>query len=449
MVGPLLSVIILAAGKGTRMKSTTPKVLHKLAGIPLVEHVIRSAGKLSPEQIIIVTGPEGKAIACNYPETISVLQRERLGTGHAVQSAKAVLDPKSNDVLILFGDTPLVKTQTLLQMVEAKNAPNKPDLVVAGFEAKNPEGYGRIICENYNTPIAIVEHKDATEQQRQINLCNGGMMLVSNQHLFNLIEETTNNNANGEYYLTDVLGLAVAQGLKTALVMFSEHEVLGINSRKELAYAESVLQERLRVSAMDGGATLIDPQTTFLSSDTVIEQDVVIEPNVFIGPGVKIEANVTIKAFCHLEQCTISSGSVIGPFARLRPGAQIGEDCRIGNFVEVKNSTFSKGAKANHLSYVGDSEVGEKSNIGAGTITANYDGFNKHRTKIGDGVFIGSNSSLVAPVTIEDGALVAAGSTITSSVSANSLAVTRAAQREISNGGERFRKKASSAKNKK
>jgi bifunctional UDP-N-acetylglucosamine pyrophosphorylase / glucosamine-1-phosphate N-acetyltransferase len=442
MSKPQLSVVILAAGKGTRMKSKLPKVLHKLAGKPLVEHVIDAVRDLGPKETVLVLGPESEEVGALYPHTLSVIQYDRLGTGHAVSVTSEVLEGKDRDVLILFGDTPLVKTSTLNAMIDAKNSGSNVSLVVAGFEPADPLRYGRVKCDNYGQPQSIIEFKDASEEDRQIGLCNGGAMLVSGSDLFRLLKKTSNDNASGEFYLTDLVKLAADEGLGTAMVLFGEDEVLGINARSELAAAEKLLQQKLRQSAMDQGVTLIDPDTVYLSTDTVIGQDVIIEPNVFIGSGVQIESDTTIKAFSHLENARVGNGVQIGPFARLRPGAEIGDGCKIGNFVEVKNATFAPGAKANHLSYIGDAEIGSKSNIGAGTIFCNYDGINKHKTTLGDGVFIGSNSALVAPVTIASGALVAAGSTITRDVASNALAAARGPQKEIENGAQRFREKA-------
>jgi bifunctional UDP-N-acetylglucosamine pyrophosphorylase / glucosamine-1-phosphate N-acetyltransferase len=442
MTQPLLSVVILAAGKGTRMKSSMPKVLHKLAGKPLVEHVIDAVSDLNPSETVLVLGPESEEVGLLYPNTMPVIQHDRLGTGHAVSVTASVLENQERDVLVLFGDTPLVQSSTLERMIAAKNSDQNISLVVAGFEPEDPARYGRVKCNGNGQPQSIIEFKDATEEERTIGLCNGGAMLVAGSDLFRLLEKTNNKNASGEFYLTDLVSLAASEGLGTAMVLFGEDEVLGINSRSELAAAEKLLQEKLRNAAMEQGVTLIDPSTVYFSTDTVLGQDVIIEPNVFIGPGVEIASDTIVKAFSHLEQAKIGSNTQIGPFARLRPGAEIGDSCRIGNFVEVKNATFADGSKANHLAYIGDGDIGAASNIGAGTIFCNYDGINKHRTTLGDGVFIGSNSALVAPITIADGALVAAGSTITRDVSSNALAAVRGIQKEITNGAERFRDRA-------
>ena len=395
MTNQSIAAILLAAGQGTRMKSAKPKVLHALAGRPMILHLLDTVRSLNAAQSVVVVGPGMEEIgtAVGVP---TVLQQDRQGTAHAVAQARPVLKDFQGTVLVLYGDTPLITTATIEAMLERSAQAPRPAVVVLGFRPKHGGEYGRLVF-GANGLQAIVEYKDATPEQRAIPLCNSGVMAIDGRHLFSLIEKIGNDNAKGEYYLTDIVKLAVSQGLTATYVEADEEELLGVNSRAELAEAEALLQKRLRAKAMAGGVTLIDPATVTLNWDTELGQDVTIGPNVVFGPGVKVADDVEIRAFCHLEGVTIASGAQIGPFARLRPGAEIGENAHIGNFVEVKNGTIEAGAKVNHLTYIGDARVGEGANIGAGTITCNYDGFGKYRTDIGDGAFIGSNSSLVAP----------------------------------------------------
>ena len=424
------ALCLLAAGKGTRMRSDLPKVLHEVAGLPLLGHALKSAASLGPERTVVVTGHRAAQVAeaaeILAPGALSAEQSPQLGTGHAVLQAREALADFDGDVLILFGDTPLIRPATLEAMVAARRA--GAAVVVLGFETVEPGGYGRLILGADGALERIVEAKDATEAELAVTLCNSGVMCAHASTLFTLLDRVGNDNAKGEYYLTDIVGLARSDGLACAAVRCAEDETLGVNSRADLATAEAAFQARARLEAMEAGVTMTAPETVFLSHDTVLDPDAVIEPHVIFGPGVHVAAHARVRAFSHLEGCRIAGGAVVGPYARLRPGAEIGEECRVGNFVEVKNARLAPGAKANHLSYVGDGEVGAKANIGAGTIFCNYDGFMKHRTEIGEGAFIGSNSALVAPVRIGAGAVVAAGSAITEDVEPDALALARGRQ---------------------
>jgi bifunctional UDP-N-acetylglucosamine pyrophosphorylase/glucosamine-1-phosphate N-acetyltransferase len=420
-----LAVIVLAAGLGTRMKSSLPKVMHPLAGQPLIRHVIATVEALAPERIAVVIGAEMAAVARAVQPHPTVVQEPRLGTGHAVQAARPLLDGFAGDVLIVYGDTPLLPAATLRRMIAARHGPTAPAVVVLGFRPEAPGGYGRLLVDGDGRLEAIVEAKDATPAQLALPWCNSGVIAADGAGLFALLDQTTNDNAKGEYYLTDIVAIARAEGLDCRMVAGEEADLIGINSRADLARAEAFLQDQLRTRAMDEGVTLTDPDSVFLAADTRLGRDVVIEPFVMFGPGVTVGDGVTIRSFCHIEQAAVEAGASIGPFARLRPGAAIGEGAHIGNFVEVKNSAIAAGAKVNHLTYMGDATVGAGANIGAGTITCNYDGFVKARTTIGAGAFIGSNSSLVAPVTVGDGAIVGAGSVVTRDVAADALTMTR------------------------
>ncbi len=424
------ALCLLAAGKGTRMRSDLPKVLHQVAGLPMFAHALNSGKGCNPSRIVIVTGHQSARVAeaaqAVAPGAVCVEQSPQLGTGHAVQMAAPPLADFEGDVFILYGDTPLILPETLERMAGKRRA--GAAVVVLGFNAADPAGYGRLITDDNGGLDRIVEAKEASPEELQVTLCNSGVMCVDSRTLFRLLDNVTNDNAKGEYYLTDVVGLARAEGLACAVVECGEDETMGVDSRVNLAEAEAAFQNRTRLAAMERGVTMIAPETVFFSHDTQIEADVIIEPNVVFGPGVHVAGGATLRAFSHLEGCTVHSGAVIGPYARLRPGADIGENAKIGNFVEVKAATFGKGAKANHLTYVGDATIGAGANIGAGTITCNYDGFNKHKTQIGAGAFIGSNSALVAPAQIGDGAIIAAGSVITRPVEADALAVARGIQ---------------------
>ncbi len=421
-----IAIVVLAAGKGTRMKSALPKVMHKVAGRSLLGHVLHAAKALDPAEAVVVVGPGMDAVAAEaaafFPNARSAVQADRLGTAHAVSMAREALSAFHGTVLILYGDVPLIAPASLKELAELAGG----GMAVLGFEAKNPHGYGRLLRSGAGHVVAIREELDASPDERAINLCNSGIIAISSALLWALLPKIGNANAKGEYYLTDLVELAAAAGAPCRLALCSEAEVAGVNDRTQLAAIESTLQDLYRRRHMLNGVTLVSPETVFFAADTVIAADVVIEPHVVFGPGVDIAGGVDILAFSHIEGARISSGARIGPYARLRPGAEIGAQAHIGNFVEVKKSVIGRGAKANHLSYIGDAVVGAKSNIGAGTITCNYDGFEKHLTEIGSDVFVGSNTALVAPVKVGDGASIAAGSVITRSVPADSLAMARA-----------------------
>ncbi|MEC9343418.1 MAG: bifunctional UDP-N-acetylglucosamine diphosphorylase/glucosamine-1-phosphate N-acetyltransferase GlmU [Pseudomonadota bacterium] len=421
--------IILAAGEGTRMRSQKPKVLHEVAGLAMVSHVARAARGAGEGDLAVVTGPDAEAIrgeiAGHAPEARYYEQVDRLGTAHAVLAAREAIAQGHDDVLVLFADTPLLRAETLdrIRAELAKGA----EIAVLGFRASDPTGYGRLI-ERDGELLAIREHNDASEQERCITFCNGGIMGFAGRDALALLDAIGNDNAKSEFYLTDIVEIARKRGLKAVALEAAEEEVLGINTRVELARAEAVWQSRRRQEVMLGGVTMHAPETVMLHHDTVIGTDSVIEPNVVFGPGVALAGGVHVRAFSHLEGCRIEAGVTIGPFARLRPGTDMGQGSRVGNFCELKNAQVEAGAKINHLSYVGDARVGAGANIGAGTITCNYDGVNKYRTDIGAGAFIGSNSALVAPVSIGDDAYVASGSVITEDVPADALAVARGRQ---------------------
>jgi bifunctional UDP-N-acetylglucosamine pyrophosphorylase/glucosamine-1-phosphate N-acetyltransferase len=425
-----VAVILLAAGQGTRMQSDLPKVLHPLAGFPLGAHALAAARAIEPERIVVVTGHGGEAVEASVreiePEAHFARQPEQRGTGHAVQQAAAALEGFTGEALVLYGDTPFVRPETLDALLAARQEGFA--VAVLGFEAAEPGGYGRLVTNPDGTLEKIVEAKDASDAERALTLCNSGVIAADWALLADLLAEVRPDNAKGEYYLTDVVGLARRRGLTAAVVSCPEAETLGINSRADLAAAESVFQARARSDAMENGATLTDPATVWFSLDTVVGRDVIIEPNVWFGPGVTIQTGTTIRGFCHLEGCHVSRGATVGPFARLRPGAELAEDVHVGNFVEIKNAILDTGAKANHLTYIGDADIGAGTNVGAGTITCNYDGFFKHRTRLGAKVFVGSNTALVAPVTVGDGALIGAGSVITEDVPAGALALGRGRQ---------------------
>jgi bifunctional UDP-N-acetylglucosamine pyrophosphorylase/glucosamine-1-phosphate N-acetyltransferase len=440
-----LSIIILAAGKGTRMKSDLPKVMHKVAGREMLNMVIDEAKALNPHEITIVVSDEmsdslEEKIIKNHSESkISfVLQKERKGTAHAVKTAVDAVNKIGKKVLVLYGDTPLISHSTLVKMIEKLD---HFSLCVLGFEDEEENAYGRLIVDSKGHIEKIVEFKDANEEEKKIALCNSGVVAIDGTKVKELLDAVKNNNAAKEFYLTDIVGIAGEMGLKRTFIKTEIEEVLGVNSRIELAKIEEIKQNKIRKKMMDMGVTLLDPSSIHFSFDTKISHDVVIHPHVVFGSKVTIEKNVEVKSFCHIEGAEIEQGAVIGPFARIRPETKISQNVRIGNFVEVKKSHIKKGAKINHLSYVGDAEVGEDSNIGAGTITCNYDGYNKSKTKIGKNVFIGSNSALIAPIEIADGALVAAGSTLTKNVEKDDLAVARAKQVSIPEGGKKFRNK--------
>jgi bifunctional UDP-N-acetylglucosamine pyrophosphorylase / glucosamine-1-phosphate N-acetyltransferase len=423
-----IALLILAAGKGTRMLSDLPKVLHAIAHTPMLAHAMRTGAALDPQRVVIVAGIGADAVATAAQEVDEtaevVLQAEQHGTAHAVAAARDTLAGFEGDVFVLFGDTPFLQPETLNRMRAARV---ENDLVILGFHAADPARYGRLVMQGDRLE-RIVEFKDASPEQRELDFCNSGLMACDAATLFELVAEITNDNAAGEYYLTDVVELARARGLRVTAVACDEGETLGINSRADLAAAEMVFQTRARNALLANGVSLMAPETVFVAFDTVIGRDAVVEPNVVFGPGVTVESGAHIRAFSHLEGCHVSRGAIVGPFARLRPGAELAEDARVGNFVEIKNAAIAQGAKINHLSYVGDASVGAGANIGAGTITCNYDGVMKHHTEIGAGAFIGSNTMLIAPVKIGTGALTASGSVITKDVADNALAMSRAPQ---------------------
>ena len=445
-----IAAIILAAGKGTRMKSDLHKVLHPIAGRPMLLHLIDSVAALDPARTIVVTGAAGEQVeAAVAPLGVgTVRQTEQLGTGHAVLQAEAALAGFDGDVLVLYGDVPLVTTATMQRMLDRLHAEDAPAAVVLGFRPADPGAYGRVIADPDGRIAKMVEFKDASPEERAETLCNSGLMAARRDDLFALLARVGNDNAAGEYYLPDIVMLAAADGRHAAVIETHADEVTGVNSRAELAALEARWQQVRRARAMAEGASLVAPDTVWFSWDTTIGRDVTIEPNVVFGPGVSIADTVVIHAFSHLEGAQVAAGAVIGPYARLRPGAEVGERARVGNFVEMKKSVLGAGAKANHLTYLGDAEVGPGANIGAGTITCNYDGFFKYRTKIGADVFIGSNTALVAPVSIGDSATVGAGSVITRDVEPGALAVARGDQQQKSGWGRAFRERMAAKKNK-
>jgi bifunctional UDP-N-acetylglucosamine pyrophosphorylase/glucosamine-1-phosphate N-acetyltransferase len=435
-----LAVVILAAGKGTRMKSALPKMMHAIAGVPMIGHVLRAVEPLNPERTIVVVGPDVPALVEYVKSHVTVTQHEQKGTGHAAATARDALAGFEGDVLLMFGDTPLFKADSIRRLVEARTADGADHAVVMlGMRPADPRAYGRLIVGPGGLE-RIVEAKDATPEELKVDLVWSGVLVADGKHLFRLLDMLDNDNAQGEYYLPYIVQKARELGLSCAVTEVDEAEAAGVNSRGELALAEAVMQERLRADAMAGGATLIDPSTVYFSMDTQLGRDVVVEPNVIFGPGVTIGDNVTIKAFCHIEGATIGSGAIIGPFARLRPRSEVGENTHIGNFVELKNTKTGNGTRANHFSYLGDTDIGgNRTNIGAGTIICNYDGYDKFRSTIGENVMIGSNSTIVSPVTIGDGSFVAAGSVITQDVEPDSMAFGRAQQVNKPGRGAAFR----------
>jgi bifunctional UDP-N-acetylglucosamine pyrophosphorylase / glucosamine-1-phosphate N-acetyltransferase len=439
--------IILAAGEGTRMKSARPKVLHEIAGRSMLGHALSALTEAGASRVAVVVGPDRADVAEEarrfLPGAEVFTQAERLGTAHAALAAAAALERAEDDVVVAFADTPLVEAATFgrLRAPLASGA----TAAVLGFEAADPFGYGRLVTDQDGL-AAIREEKDASPEERRITMCNAGLMAIRGDRALALLRAVGNRNVKREYYLTDVVEIARAAGERVVVVTAPEAEVMGINDRAQLAEAEAIVQARLRKGAMRAGVTLVAPDTVFFSLDTEIASDVLVEPYVVFGPGVRIESGAVIHAFSHLEGARVARGASVGPYARLRPGASLGERSRIGNFVEVKNAEIGAGAKANHLAYLGDATIGEGSNIGAGTITCNYDGFEKHRTEIGKGVFIGTNSSLVAPVAIGEGAYVGSGSVITDDVPADALALGRGRQAVKQGWAKAFRDKASARK---
>ncbi|MGQ5701682.1 bifunctional UDP-N-acetylglucosamine diphosphorylase/glucosamine-1-phosphate N-acetyltransferase GlmU [Sandaracinobacteroides sp. A072] len=436
-----IAAVILAAGKGTRMRSEKHKVLHPIGGRPMLMHLLASLDTLAPQRRVVVVGDRADQLerALEGQDVAVAVQSPQLGTGHAVLQAEGALSGFSGIVLILFGDVPLLTAATMERLVQALEGPEAPAIAVLAFRPDEPGAYGRVIADDQGAILKMVEAKDATDAELAVTLCNSGLMAVRSGHLFDLLKMVGNANAAGEYYLPDIVMLARAAGLRAAVLEGSADEMIGVNSRAELAAAEALFQQRRRGELMAAGVTMVAPETVFLSHDTQLGRDCLVEPNVVFGPGVKAGENVLIRAHSHIEGAEIGDGCEVGPFARLRPGTVLGAGAKVGNFVETKKAVLGPGAKANHLTYLGDAEVGANANIGAGTITCNYDGFFKYRTIIGEGAFIGSNSSLVAPVTIGAGAIVGAGSAITRDVPDDALEVTRADQSRREGWAARFR----------
>ena len=436
------SVIVLAAGMGTRMRSDTHKVLHPIAGKPMLLHLLDTVDGLGAIERVVVVGKgrDQVEVALNGRGAKIAHQAEQKGTAHAVQQAESVLSGFDGNILILYGDTPFVAPETLTEMLARLDGPDAPAIVVLASSPDDPKAYGRVILGEGDTIAKMVEYKDATEAERAVRLCNSGMMAVRSVDLWRWLAKVGNTNAAGEYYLPDVVMIAAAEGRPSVAVETDPWQTAGVNSRAELAHLELDWQRRRREEALEQGATLVDPESVWFSHDTQLGRDCTIEPHVVFGTGVVIDEGATIRAFCHIEGATIAGGCEVGPFARLRPGAVLEGGAKVGNFVEVKKARLAAGAKANHLSYIGDADIGAKANIGAGTITCNYDGFGKYRTEIGAGAFIGSNTALVAPVSVGDGAIVGAGSVITKDVAADELAVARGEQKGLAGWAARFRK---------
>jgi bifunctional UDP-N-acetylglucosamine pyrophosphorylase/glucosamine-1-phosphate N-acetyltransferase len=437
------AVVILAAGQGTRMRSDTHKVLHPIASRPLLLHLLDRVDALGADKRVVVVGKGRDQVeaAIAGRDVAVALQAEQKGTGHAVQQAATALSGYDGPVLILYGDTPFVEAETLRRMLDRLDGDDGPGVVVLASCPEDPLKYGRIILGKGDRIAKMVEYKDATEEERAVRLCNSGMMAVRARDLFRWLDKVGNDNAAGEYYLPDVVNIAAAEGREAVVIEGDPYETAGVNSRAELAHLELEWQRRRREQVLHEGATLIDPESVWFAYDTKLGRDVTVEPHVVFGPGVKIADGATIHAFSHIEGATIGGGASIGPFARIRPGTVLAERTKVGNFVELKKAAVGEGAKVNHLSYIGDASIGAAANIGAGTITCNYDGFGKYRTEIGAGAFIGSNTALVAPVQVGDGAIVGAGSVITQDVAADSLALERSEQKGIAGWAKRFRER--------
>jgi bifunctional UDP-N-acetylglucosamine pyrophosphorylase/glucosamine-1-phosphate N-acetyltransferase len=435
------AVVILAAGQGTRMRSDTHKVLHPIASRPLLLHLLDRVDAVGADKRVVVVGKGREQVekAIHGRDVAIAVQAQQNGTGHAVQQAAEALAGYDGPVLVLYADTPFVEAETLGRMIDRLNGEGGPGVVVLASRPEDPLKYGRIILGEGDRIAKMVEYKDATEEERAVRLCNSGMMAVRAADLFRWLDQVGNDNAAGEYYLPDIVNIAAAEGREAVVIEGDPYEAAGVNSRAELAHLELEWQRRRREQALDEGATLIDPESVWFAYDTRLGRDVTVEPHVVFGPGVEIADGATIHAFSHIEGATIGAKASIGPFARIRPGTKLADRTKVGNFVELKKAEVGEGAKVNHLSYVGDAEVGAGANIGAGTITCNYDGFGKYKTVIGTGAFIGSNTALVAPVTIGDGAVVGAGSVITENVEADALAVERSEQKGIAGWAKRFR----------
>jgi bifunctional UDP-N-acetylglucosamine pyrophosphorylase/glucosamine-1-phosphate N-acetyltransferase len=437
------AVVILAAGQGTRMRSDTHKVLHPIASRPLLLHLLDRVDALGADKRVVVVGKGREQVetALAGRDVMIAIQAEQKGTGHAVQQAAGALEDYDGTVLILYGDTPFVRAETLRRMIDRLDGDGGPGVVVLASSPPDPLKYGRIILGDGDRIAKMVEYKDATEEERAVRLCNSGMMAVRANDLFRWLGQVGNDNAAREYYLPDIVNIAAEEGRDAVVIEGDPYEAAGVNSRAELAHLELEWQRRRREQALEEGATLIDPESVWFAFDTKLGRDVTVEPHVVFGPGVQIADGATIHAFSHIEGAMIGLKSSIGPFARIRPGTRLGDKSKVGNFVELKKAEVGEGAKVNHLSYVGDASVGARANIGAGTITCNYDGFGKYRTVIGEDAFIGSNTALVAPVTVGDGAIVGAGSVITRDVEAESLAVERNEQKGIAGWARRFRER--------
>ena len=439
--------VVLAAGEGTRMRSSLPKVLHPVAGQSLLAHVLDAAPHGAGGSLAVVVGPDHKAVADEVarmrPDAATFIQRERLGTAHAVLAAREAIARGADDLLVAFGDTPLISAETFarLRAPLAKGAA----LAVLGFRAADPTGYGRLLIEGDHL-VAIREHADASAEERKVTLCNAGVMAFDGRRALEIIDKIGNANSKSEYYLVDAVAIVRQMGLEAVVIETSEDEVRGINTKAQLAEAEAVMQARLRKAALDAGVTLIAPETVYLAADTTFGNDVTIEPFVVIGPGVTIDDGAVIHSFSHIVQSTIGKNASVGPYARMRPGTSLGDGAKIGNFVETKAARLEAGVKVNHLSYIGDTHIGAKANIGAGTITCNYDGFSKHKTTIGEGAFVGTNSSLVAPVKIGNGAYIGSGSVITNDVPDDAMAVERTPQSNREGGAKRYRELKTRAK---
>jgi bifunctional UDP-N-acetylglucosamine pyrophosphorylase/glucosamine-1-phosphate N-acetyltransferase len=438
---PDFAVVILAAGQGTRMRSDMHKVLHPIAGRPLLLHLLDRVDELGAQKRVVVVGKgrDQVEVALDGRNVAVAHQAQQKGTAHAVQQAAQALDGYDGAVLILYADTPFVEAETLRKMLDRLNGGDGPGVVVMASRPADPKAYGRIILGEGDRIAKMVEYRDATEEERAVRLCNSGMMALRSSDLFRWLDKVGNDNAAGEFYLPDVVNIAAAEGREAVVIEGDPYETAGVNSRAELAHLELEWQRRRREQALEEGATLIDPESVWFAYDTKLGRDVTVEPHVVFGAGVEVADGAYIKAFSHIEGAVIGARASVGPFARIRPGTRLGPGSRVGNFVELKKALIGRGAKVNHLSYVGDSIVGEEANIGAGTITCNYDGFDKHETVIGDGAFIGSNTALVAPVTIGEGAVVGAGSVITEDVAPHSLAVERNQQKGIAGWAKRFR----------
>ena len=436
-VEPACLAIVLAAGEGTRMRSKRAKVLHEIAGRSMLAHVLAAIEGAGIDSVALVVGPAGADVAAAAPAARAYTQRERRGTAHAVLAARAAIADDYAELIVAFADTPLIRPDTFTRLRERMRESGAA-VVALGFAASDPTGYGRLLMEG-ETLLAIREDKDATPSERAVTLCNAGLMALDGRVALDLLDAVGADNAQREFYLTDVVALARRRGLGTAVVIVDEDEVLGVNDRVQLAQAEAAIQARLRAAAMRGGATLVDPSSVTFSFDTRLGRDVVVEQSVVFAPGVSVGEGTRIRAFSHLEGVTIGERAVIGPFARLRPGSVLRDDVHVGNFVEVKASILSEGVKANHLTYIGDAEIGTKTNIGAGTITCNYNGFQKFKTIVGANAFVGVQSALVAPVTIGDGAFVGTGSVVTADVAADALVIARARQVEKPGWAKTFR----------